>query len=241
MNNPLALIDPTGMNDCPDNKSTWGDDPGTDTGAAGVDLFGASPSGGDLSGLINLMDNPAARISVTLVGFFTDSISLSDMLNGSWGPSNGGGRGSGGGKGWWSTFASEFFKFSGGPGNVPTCAGQALTHIAEEFMPFVPGGASVIQATAPAAQAMAFNNAVTQTEARIDAYIAAQGLTTPLRSSVVRAMAAQGAKSAVGAGARANLAVQTFAVDYAAIKSTSLLLKRLGMGNVRPRYPYSRR
>ncbi len=67
---------------------------------------------------------------------------------------------------------------------------------------------------------MAFNSAVAQTEAGIDAYIAARGLTVPLRSTVVRAMAAQGAESAVAAGARANFAVQTFAVDYAAVKST---------------------
>ena len=91
LNNPMALVDPTGLNDCPDDKSTCGDDPGTDTGAPGVD----SPTGGDLTDLINLMGNPAATISVTVVAFFTDSISLGDMLNGSWGPGNGGGRGTG--------------------------------------------------------------------------------------------------------------------------------------------------
>jgi len=121
---------------------------------------------------------------------------------------------------WWGTFAKEFFKFSGGPGNVPTCAEEALKQIAGEFIPFSPGGASVIQATAPAAQAMAFNGAVAQTTASVDAYVAARGLTVPLRSGVVRGMIAQGAESAVAAGARANVAVQTLAVDYAAIKST---------------------
>src|SRR6266436_2365428 len=50
LNNPLNAVDPLGLNDCPDDKSTCGDDPGTDTGAPGVDLFGGSPSGGDLSG-----------------------------------------------------------------------------------------------------------------------------------------------------------------------------------------------
>ena len=54
----------------------------------------------------------------------------------------------------------------------------------------------------------------------IDAYIATRGLTVPLRSSIVRAMAAEGAEGAVAAGARANLAVQTVAVDYAAVKAT---------------------
>ncbi|HXL21323.1 MAG TPA: RHS repeat-associated core domain-containing protein [Candidatus Dormibacteraeota bacterium] len=120
---------------------------------------------------------------------------------------------------WTIAFTRSFLTFSGGPGNKPTCAGQALTHIAGEFIPFVPGGSSVIQATAPAAQAMAFNSAVAQTEAGIDAYIAARGLTVPLRSTIVRAMAAQGAKNAVAAGARANFAVQTIAVDYAALHS----------------------
>ena len=51
-------------------------------------------------------------------------------------------------------------------------------------------------------------------------YVAARGLTTPLRSGVVRAMAAQGAENAVAAGVRANLAVQTLAVDAAAVHST---------------------
>jgi RHS repeat-associated protein len=45
LNNPLALVDPLGLNDCPDDKSTCGDDPGTDTGAPGVDLFGGGGPG----------------------------------------------------------------------------------------------------------------------------------------------------------------------------------------------------
>lgn len=121
--------------------------------------------------------------------------------------------------GWWRMFATEFLKFSGGPGNVPTCAEQALLHIVGEFIPISPSGATVIQATAPAAQAMAINRSVAQTQAQIDAYIAARRLTVPLRSSVVRSMATKGAESAVAAGSKANLAVQTLAVDYASVKS----------------------
>ena len=45
---------------------------------------------------------------------------------------------------WWKTFATEFFKLSGGPGNVPTCAEQALTSIAGEFVPISPGGAEKV-------------------------------------------------------------------------------------------------
>ena len=135
------------------------------------------------------------------------------------------------------TFATEFFKLSGGPGNVPTCAEQALTQIAGQFVPISPSGASVIQATAPAAQAVAINQGIAQTQAGIDAYVAARGLTVPLRSSVVRAMAAQGAESAVAAGARANLAVQTLAVDYAAIKSGYLTSKEALSGECSAAFP----
>jgi uncharacterized protein RhaS with RHS repeats len=45
-NNPLSLIDPSGMNDCPDLKSTCGDDwLNPCAGAAGVDLYGGGPGG----------------------------------------------------------------------------------------------------------------------------------------------------------------------------------------------------
>ena len=55
--------------------------------------------------------------------------------------------------------------------------------------------------------------------ASVDAYIAARGLTVPLRSSVVRTMIAAGAGDAVAVAAKTNVAFQTAAVDYAAIKS----------------------
>jgi hypothetical protein len=120
---------------------------------------------------------------------------------------------------WWGTFANEFFKLSGGPGNVPTCAEETLTQIVGEFVPISPSGASIIQATAPTVQAAAMNSSIAGTQAGIDAYIAGRGLTVPFRSSVVRLMTAEGAETAVAVGARANLAVQTLAVDYAAVNS----------------------
>jgi RHS repeat-associated protein len=43
LNNPLAIIDPTGMSDCPDLKAQCGDVFGDPGGAPGVDIFG----GGD--------------------------------------------------------------------------------------------------------------------------------------------------------------------------------------------------
>jgi RHS repeat-associated protein len=87
---------------------------------------------------------------------------------------------------WWGTFAKEFFKFSGGPGDVPTCAGRTLASIAGEFNPIEPSGATVIQATAPLAQAVAYNNEIAVTMEGIDLYIAYEGLTMPLKSTVVR-------------------------------------------------------
>lgn len=120
---------------------------------------------------------------------------------------------------WWATYAREFIKLSGGPGDVPTCAEEALTHMVEQFVPISPSGASVIQATAPTVQAVAMNSSIAATEADIDAYISIRGLTVPLRSSVVRGMIAQGAEDAVAVGSRANVAVQTLAVDYAALNS----------------------
>jgi RHS repeat-associated protein len=149
-------------------------------------------------------DAPVA--SATVTDTFSDASSLSSPANN--------------GFTWAWNFTKSFFAFAGGPGNVPTCAGEALRQIAGEFVPISLGGASVIQATAPGAQAVAINQGIAQTQAGIDAYIAGRGLTVPLRSSVVRAMAAKGAESAVAAGARANIAVQTLAVDYAAVKST---------------------
>src|ERR1700683_3868475 len=120
---------------------------------------------------------------------------------------------------WAWTFTKLFFTFAGGPGNVPTCTGQALLHIGETLNPFTPGVSTATEAAAPVAQAVALNRGVAQTGAAVDAYIATKGLTVPLRSSVVRGMIQEGAEGAVDAGSKANLAVQTLAVDYAAIKS----------------------
>jgi RHS repeat-associated protein len=85
LNNPLALVDPLGLNDCPDNKATCGDDPGQDTGASGVDLFGGfggpffgpgNPANGcDLGDITNCADQEdnrqiAANIrALNLAGF----------------------------------------------------------------------------------------------------------------------------------------------------------------------------
>ena len=121
---------------------------------------------------------------------------------------------------WTWNFTKSFFTLAGGPGNVPTCAGQALRHMGETLNPFTPSASSVAEGVAPVAQAVAINRGIAQTQAGIDAYVAERGLTVPLRSSIVRGMAAEGAEGAVAVGARANLAVATVAVDYAAVNST---------------------
>ena len=140
-----------------------------------------------------------------------------------------GGSGSGGGGGgvtppnnlsWWGDFAKAFFKLSGGPGNVPTCAEQALSRIGSQLNPFSPSLAGAVQASGTVAQAMAFNKGITQTIAAVDAHIAARGLTVPLRSSIVKTIIAEGTESAVASGLRANAAMQTVAVDIAAVNST---------------------
>ncbi|HEV2224113.1 MAG TPA: RHS repeat-associated core domain-containing protein, partial [Candidatus Acidoferrales bacterium] len=141
------------------------------------------------------------------------------------------------GSSWWGTFAKSFFTFAGGPGNVPTCAGQALRHMGEILNPFTPGVSTAADAAAPVAQAAAINRGVAQTQAGIDAYIATRGLTVPLRSSVVRAMAVEGGEGAVAAGARANFAVQTAAVDYAAVKSGYLTSKEALSGQCAAAFP----
>ena len=120
---------------------------------------------------------------------------------------------------WAITCTKSFFTFAGGPGNVPTCAGEALRSIGNTLNPFTPGVSTAADLAAPVVQGVAISQGIVQAQTGIDAYIAARGLTVPLRSSVVRAMATQGAEEAVAAGTRANVAVQTFAIDYAAVKS----------------------
>ena len=120
---------------------------------------------------------------------------------------------------WTLNFIKSFFTFAGGPRNVPTCAGQTLRHMGEVLNPFSPGPATAADVAAPAAQAVAINRGMAQTQAAVDAYVATKGLTVPLRSSIVRKMIADGAGDAVAAGGRANVATATLAVDYAAVSS----------------------
>src|SRR5690242_2148494 len=137
------------------------------------------------------------------------------------------------GPSWWGTFVKSFFTFAGGPGNKPTCAGQALYHMAEDLNPFKPG----IEYAAPAARGLAVSRGVAQTEAAVDAYIADRGLTVPFRSSVVRSMITEGAEAAVAAGERADFAFQTFAVGYAALKSTYLTSTEARSGGCSAAFP----
>jgi RHS repeat-associated protein len=109
--------------------------------------------------------------------------------------------------GWWGTFATEFVKFSGGPGNVPTCAGQAIREIANDvFNPF-----PTEQALTPAdaGKFVAAYGASVQVK-RAANYAAARGLTYPMRSSVFREML-QGSRSLAEEGGVGSVAVATSA------------------------------
>jgi len=62
-------------------------------------------------------------------------------------------------------------------------------------------------------------------------------LTVPLRSSVVRTAIATGVEDAVAAGQRANLGVQTVAVDLAAIYSTVVTAGEARSGGCAAAFP----
>jgi len=138
---------------------------------------------------------------------------------------------------WWHNFTTEFFKLSGGPGNVPTCAGKALSHMADTLNPFTPGVSTATEAAAPVAQGVAINRSLAQTTAAIDEYIVQQGLTVPLRSSVVRNAISLGVEDAVALGTKVNVAVQTFAVDYAAFTSMLTTMSEARSGGCAAAFP----
>ena len=224
LNNPLIFIDPLGLFCVWDDGSY--DSPvdgetGTASGcgAAGGTWYEGSPS--DYGLTADWSDQANADLAAQIAEMLNGDPNMTFYAQGS-APflSADFTTGDNSGIGWTWNFTKSFFTFAGGPGNVPTCAGQALQHIGETLNPFTPSPSTVAEVAAPVAQAVAINQGIAQTQAGIDAYVAARGLTVPLRSSIVRGMAAEGAESAVAAGARANLAVQTLAVDYAAINST---------------------
>jgi RHS repeat-associated protein len=107
-NNPLNRIDPTGMNDCEEHADCENIFYGTgDFGQPGEDILGAACCVMDTTVIVdNLIGNTIADVMALDAGagfvftvqqstssFAPDTISVADMLNGSWGPSNGGGRG----------------------------------------------------------------------------------------------------------------------------------------------------
>ena len=106
----------------------------------------------------------------------------------------------------------------------------------EDLNPFTPSATSAIQATAPVAQAIAIEEGTARTGAMVDVYIAAKGLTVPLRSSVIRTMVAGGSEGAVAAGMKANLAVQITALGIAAGHSTYSASKEALNGQCSPAF-----
>jgi RHS repeat-associated protein len=93
LNNPLGLIDPSGLDDCVDAHEDCNSD-FFQGGSPGFDILG-----GNIGNVIDLTSLPGATISVTVIGFLNDTFNLGDLLNGSWGSSTGGGNTSGGGAG----------------------------------------------------------------------------------------------------------------------------------------------
>jgi hypothetical protein len=92
---------------------------------------------------------------------------------------------------WWWTFTTSFFTFSGGPGNVPTCAGQTLKYIGDEMLPLTHLAKSQTAEAALKGASVAQN-------ARAWAYAAnqvntygGQGLICPSCSSVFRSIASK--------------------------------------------------
>ena len=94
LNNPLNLVDPYGMNDCPDGKDTCGDDPSCpDCGAPGVDIFGSpfygygNPANGcDLGDITNCADQEdnraiASMIAAENLAGFTAAAALFQSMN----------------------------------------------------------------------------------------------------------------------------------------------------------------
>jgi hypothetical protein len=111
--------------------------------------------------------------------------------------------------GWYRTFATEFFRLSGGPGNVPTCAGQALGDIADDVLNPVPTEPSAADAGKLAA---AYGAAVQYN--RTYAYAAARGLTFPQNSRVFGKML-EGSRSLAEETGVGSIAVATsFSAGY---------------------------
>ena len=134
---------------------------------------------------------------------------------------------------WLGTFAGAFLKLSGGPGNVPTCAAEALTSIVNQFNPFTPGVSTAAGLAAPVVQKAVTNRALLQTAAEVNAYLASAGKAA--QWPVLRGIAAT--ESAVTAGARANIAVQTAVVDYAAFKSLTVTSGQARNGQCAAAFP----
>jgi RHS repeat-associated protein len=216
LNNPLNMLDPLGL--CGESDKV------TDNPDGSTDVFGSIPC----EPTISMPGDCAMHTNYPEWSQSGDTSVIGCPMPGDQGIANGSARpampqkkkSSDSRFSWTITFVKSFFTLAGGPGNVPTCAGEALRSIGNTLNPFTPGVSSAAEVAGPVAQGLAINRGLAQTQAGVDAYVAARGLTVPLRSSVVRTMIAEGAEGAIAAGTKANVAAQTFAIDYAAVKST---------------------
>ena len=192
MNNPLAYADPSGMHPCaPNATGNQGSKNGNGPCSGGISstmmsgdfpVFGfIGTSGGPLSFVIGTIESSmlgGTSDSTTLIfaGTPFNGVNLSNM-------------GSNSGGSWLWTATKSFFTFAGGPGNKPTCAGQALRAIASELT----GGLIGSQAAEGSLKA-----AGTFQTARAMSYAAGRrnvaggiGLICPNCSSVFRSMMAK--------------------------------------------------
>lgn len=208
-NNPLAYIDPSGMRECaPNNSGGQSNSPSCFHGASDTSMSGDFPVTG-VNGIVGGLTNWAEFGYSYGLSVYTIDVSLGvfTTMPGSFSIGGGGGGNTSGS--WWGTFAKEFFKFSGGPGNVPTCAGQALRDIADDVLNPVPtdfGPAEAGKLAATYGAAVQFNRTL--------AYAAGKGLTSPWKSTVFQGML-EGSKSLAEETGVGSIAVATsFSAAY---------------------------
>jgi RHS repeat-associated protein len=175
LNNPLALVDPLG-DSCYD----------AETGA--VTECGGQPDGSRIWVFHTTTPKPPTPTPPPpCTQFCGDQQTQGDPGTGPGSAGGAQGGGSQGGGAWVWNFTKEFFKVSGGPQNLPTCAEQALHQISDDLNPFTHQAADMVgKAASQARTAQALKYAASRPNAA-----GGIGLICPKCSSVFRKMMAQ--------------------------------------------------
>jgi RHS repeat-associated protein len=196
LNNPLRAIDPTGLdclflndagNGVEDNAPEL--DAG-DCGAQGGVYFAGTVDPNSIqfdpnSDFVFAMGT-AGNSQFSCGGSDCDSNSLADFSNSTFGQSSA----TVIAQDPWSpiiTFTESFFTFAGGPGNKPTCAGQALRSIATELVGGVEAGAPAAETALKAGSMKQAARAATYAASRPNS-LGGVGLVCPRCSFVFRSM-----------------------------------------------------